>query len=43
MKRNNNGNFLAVLILFVMSTLLLLICGSNAPAQKSQTAVQTLV
>ncbi len=37
--RKDNGNFLAVLIMFVMSTLLMLAWGANAQAQKSRAAV----
>jgi len=37
--RNDKGNVLAVLIMFVMSTLLVLVWGANAQAQKSRAAV----
>jgi hypothetical protein len=40
--RNDKGNFLAVLIMFVMSTLLVLAWGANAQAQKSQAAVKAV-
>ena len=42
MKRNNNDRVLAVLVLFVMSTLLVLVWGPNAQAQKSRAATNTL-
>jgi hypothetical protein len=37
--RNDKGNFLVVLIMFVMSTLVVLVWGANAQAQKSRAAV----
>jgi len=37
--RNDKGNVLAVLIMFVMSTLLVLVWGANAQAQKSRASV----
>lgn len=37
--RNDKGNVLAVLIMFVMSTLLVLVWSANAQAQKSRAAV----
>ena len=37
--RNNKGNLPAILIMFVMSTLLVLAWGANAQAQKSRAAV----
>jgi outer membrane protein assembly factor BamE (lipoprotein component of BamABCDE complex) len=37
--RNNKGNLPAVLIMFVMSTLLVLAWGANAQAQKARAAV----
>jgi hypothetical protein len=42
MKQNNNGRVLAVLIMFVMSTLAVLVWGANpqaAQSQKSQAAI----
>ena len=38
--RNDKGNLSAILIMFVMSTLLVLAWGANAQAQKSQAAVK---
>lgn len=37
--RNDKGNLPAVLIMFVMSTLLVLVWGANAQAQRSRAAV----
>jgi len=37
--RNNKGNVPAVLVMFVMSTLLVLVWGANAQAQESRAAV----
>lgn len=37
--RNDKGNVSAVLVMFVMSTLLVLVWGANAQAQKSRAAV----
>ena len=42
MKRNNKGNELAVLIMFVMSTVAVLVYGSNAQAQKSRATISTV-
>jgi hypothetical protein len=39
--RNDKGNLSAVLIMFVMSTVLVLVWGSNAEAQKARAAVNT--
>jgi hypothetical protein len=38
--RNNKGNFLPVLIMFVISTLVL-VCGGDAQAQKTRASVST--
>ena len=40
--RNDKGNLPAVLIMFVMSTLLVLVWGANAQAQKSRAAVNAV-
>ena len=40
--RNNKGNLPAILIMFVMSTLLVLAWGASAQAQKSQAAVKAV-
>ncbi len=37
--QNDKGNFRSVLIMFVMSTLVVLVWGANAQAQKSRAAV----
>jgi hypothetical protein len=37
--QNDKGNFRSVLIIFVMSTLVVLVWGANAQAQKSRAAV----
>lgn len=42
MMRNDKGKFLAVLIMFVMSTLLVLVWGANAQAQTSRAAVNAV-
>jgi outer membrane protein assembly factor BamE (lipoprotein component of BamABCDE complex) len=39
--RNDKGNFRSVLIMFVMSTLVVLVWGANAQAQKSRAAVNS--
>ena len=40
--RNDKGKYLPVLIMFVMSTLLVLVWGANAQAQKSRAAVNAV-
>ena len=40
--RNDKGNLPAVLIMFVISTLLVLVWGANAQAQKSQAAAKAV-
>ena len=42
MNRNNNDRVLAVLVLFVMSTLVVLVWGANAQAQKLRAATNTV-
>ena len=40
--RNDKGKYSPVLIMFVMSTLLVLVWGANAQAQKSRAAVNAV-
>lgn len=39
MKRNNNSSFFAVLVMFVMSTVVVLVWGVNTQAQKTRAAI----
>lgn len=39
MKRNNNSSFLAVLVMFVMSTVVVFVWGANGQAQKTRAAI----